>query len=477
MKVHGNLPSQLTSFIGREDTVALARDRLPEVRLVTLVGPGGCGKTRLGLEIARRMTDDRCDGVFFVDLSGLSDPGLVPGAMVRSLGLHQAAGRDPVEVLVAHLRQRDVLILLDNCEHLVEACASLSLALTFSCPKLWILATSRQPLGVTGELLISVEGLQLPGPAHGAGTAWLEGSEAGRLFVERARLARPELTLDEADAKVIAEICERLDGIPLALELAAARTRMMSFHAVAEGLSDRFRLLVSSGRARLSRHQTLLASIEWSCTLLDERERSLLHRLSVFASGFTVGAVEAVCSGGNVARDDVLGLLTALVEKSLVQVEVGSDRFRLHETMHVYAASALESEGATTTLRDRHLAYFCDLAGKMEPVLWGTELLIAMTTLELDLNNLRAAANWGIDSKQFDMAADLIYALGCFFYNLGLRAEGWSLCERLLSQEELDPSRRGRDVVLGRELRGVHGPVGYPAPGVPAHRTRTGRQG
>jgi predicted ATPase/DNA-binding CsgD family transcriptional regulator len=435
-----NLPGQLTSFVGRQNTIVAIGRLLAEDRLVTLVGPGGCGKTRLALEIARKALEVRPDGVFFVDLSGLSDPGLVPNAVVRTIGLQEAVGQDPVEVLTAQLSKRALLVLLDNCEHLLDASALLVEALVRGCPGLWVLATSRQPLGITGEVIAPVEGLELPDRSQRGPRDWLGRSEAGRLFIDRARMARPDFSLDDVSELLVAQICERLDGIALALELAAARARHMSVQAIADGLSDRFRLLVGGGRAGPSRHKTLLASIAWSCALLDKNERSLLHRLSVFASGFTLTAAEQVCSGAHVERDEVLRLLTGLVDKSLVQATVPDDRFRLHETMRAYAASALDEEGATALIRDRHLDYFTELAKAMEPRSWTSELPLAKRALEPDLDNLRAALDWSVESKQLDRNAELIAALGHFFYVLGLRSEALDRCQRLLATE-LDPLR------------------------------------
>jgi len=441
MKVPGNLPGQLTSFVGREATIATVRDRLQADRLVSLVGPGGCGKTRLAIEIGRDVADRRTDGVFFVDLSGISDPGLVPGAVVGTLGLQAAPGRDPVGVLVSRLSERDVLVILDNCEHLVDACASLADAMVRGCPRIWVLATSRERLGVAGEAIVPVGGLDLPDHDQRGGEDWLESSEAGRLFIDRATRARPSFIMPNSDVPAVAEICERLDGIPLALELAAARARLMSVHAIAAGLSDRFHLLVGNGRAVPSRQKTLLASIEWSCALLSEDERALLARLSVFASGFGVAAAEAVCAGGEIERDQVLGLLTSLVDKSLVQADAGADRFGLHETMRAYAGTALEPEGATALFRDRHLAYLTTLAQSMQPMGLTSEIAAALAVLEPDLDNLRAALDWSVQSEQFNACADLLGALWPFFDGLRLWPEAWARCERLLAAE-LDPSRR-----------------------------------
>ena len=437
MKALGNLPGQLTSFVGREATVALVGRRLQADRLVSLVGPGGCGKTRLAIETGRRFADLRSDGVFFVDLSALSDPGLVPGAVLRAVGLRAAPGRGRVGALVSQLSERDVLLLLDNCEHLVDACASLADALVRGCPRLWALATSREPLAVIGEVIVPVGGLELPDRDQRCREEWLENSEAGRLFIDRATRRRPDFVIDDPEA--VAEICERLDGIPLAIELAAARARHLSAHAIAEGLSDRFRLLVGGGRAGPHRQKSLLASIEWSYSLLTEEERTLLRRLSVFASGFTIAAGEAVCAGGQIGHGDVLGLLTSLVDKSLVQADAGADRFRLHETMRAYAGAALEGEVGTATLRDCHLAYFTSLAPDVG--LSTSESIAALAALEPDLDNLRAALDWSVESEQFDAGADLLGALGLLFWVLGLWAEGWARCGRFLAAE-LGPLRR-----------------------------------
>jgi predicted ATPase len=426
VKVQGNLPGHLTTFVGREAAVAMVGDRLKADRLVTLVGPGGCGKTRLAIEVGRVVADCRPDGVFFVDLSGISEPGLVPGAVLGVLGLQAAPGRDPVRVLVTQLSKRDLLIVLDNCEHLIDACALLADALVRGCPRVWALATSREHLGVAGEVIVPVGGLELPDRQQRGREDWLESSEAGRLFLDRATKARPGFILHDPDVPAVAQICERLDGIPLALELAAARAQLMSVHAIAAGLSDRFHLLVGSGRAAPSRQKTLLASIEWSCALLTADEGALLRRLSVFASGFGLAAAEAVCAGGRVADHDVLRLLTSLVNKSLVQADAGADRFRLHETMREYAGAALEAEGGTEAVRDLHLRYFATLTNAIRPKFETRELGAALAVLQPDLDNIRAAFDWGVASSQLDAAAELLGGAGKFFEAVGLWPEGWA---------------------------------------------------
>jgi predicted ATPase/DNA-binding CsgD family transcriptional regulator len=438
----GVLPGQLTRFIGRGSTIELVGSRLAEHRLVSLVGPGGCGKTRLAIEVGRRTTLVPPGSVFFVDLSGLSDPRLVPGTVLRALGLREARGKGPLESLIAQLLKRDLLVLLDNCEHLGDACAALVEALARECPGLRMLATSREHLGVTGEAVVDVGGLELLERAGYRDEEWLLRSEAGKLFVDRARMARADFVAHGDDAVVVAGICERLDGIPLALEMAAARVRLMSVQAIAEGLSDRFSVLTANERARPRRQRSLLASIEWSCGLLGESERCLLYRLSVFASGFTFAAAKAVCAGDEVERDDVIGLLSSLVDKSVVQASPGVDRFRLHETMRAYAATALEAEGGTAAVRDRHLDYFTELANSLEPKTLTSEFALAQDKLKPELDNLSAALRWSLESKQFGTGAALVSSLGSFFYELGLNSEAVAQCEYFLAAE-IDPSFRG----------------------------------
>ena len=436
----GGLPEQLTSFIGRASIVELVSLRLTEHRLVSVVGPGGCGKTRLAIEVGQRTTAVPPESVCFVDLSGLSEPELVPGAVLRALGLVESPRAGPLETLTACLTERELLVILDNCEHLVGACAALAGALGRQCAGVRLLATSRERLGVPGEAVVDLGGLELPRPG-GGNEGWLERSEAGKLFVERARTARVGFAAHGDDAIVVASICERLDGIPLALEMAAARTRLMSVRAIAEGLSDRFRLLTGSGRAGPARQRSLLASIEWSCSLLSKAEQQLLYRLSVFASGFTFRAVEAVCAGGAVERDEVFDLLASLVEKSLVQASPGADRLWLHETMHVYAAAALAAEGATAAVRDRHLDYFAELAKRNEPKTRTSEFASARQELEPELDNLRAALAWSVESKRFGTGAALLSSLAHLLRYLGLDSEAVAHCEPFLAAE-IEPSLR-----------------------------------
>ena len=428
------LPGQLTSFIGRALTVELVGQRVAAHRMVSLVGPGGCGKTRLAIEVAGSAQCAPLGAVCFVDLSGLSDPGLVPEAVRSALGLAEVPGQATLRTLTERLCSQELLVVLDNCEHLRDACAVLADTLLRHCPGVRLLTTSRECLGVPGEVTVGVGGLELPDRSTAASKDWLERSEAGRLFIERARMARDSFALREDDAFAVADICERLDGIPLALELAAARVNVLNVRAIAEGLSDRFGLLAGTRRTGPYRHKTLLASIEWSCGLLKAPERALVYRLSAFASGFTLVAAEAVCSGGEVERDQVFGLVASLVEKSLVQALPEADRFRLHETMRAYGAAALEAEGSTAGLRDRHLGYFTKRAkavGPRGPASDGASSL--RSSLASDLDNVRASLDWAVESKQFDAAAELMGAVGELFFTGFLRSEASARCRELLA--------------------------------------------
>jgi predicted ATPase/DNA-binding CsgD family transcriptional regulator len=433
-----SLPVQLTSFVGRASAIEMVRRRLKEERLVSLVGPGGCGKTRLAIEVARQAMGPQ-DCVVFVDFSGLSDPALVPGAVIRALGLREVPGQDPLETLLSQLSERALLLILDNCEHLIAACAAVAGTLARSCPGARLLATSRERLGVSGEAVVMVGGLELRAEADAHDDGGVVRSEAASLFIDRARLARADFVVDDPDA--LAVICQRLDGIPLALELAAARARLMSLGAIADGLSDRFHFLVTSERFGPARHKTLLASIEWSCDLLGVDERSLLHRLSVFASGFTIAAAKALALATDIEPREVLGLLTSLVDKSLVQALPGTDRFRLHETMRAYALAALEADGISEQVRHRHLGYFTALAKEMAPKTWTSEFPVALAALRPDLDNLRAALDWAMESQQFEAAAELLTSAANFLEFIGIYSEGLARCRRLLDVE-LEPLQR-----------------------------------
>jgi predicted ATPase/class 3 adenylate cyclase len=332
--VPNNLPVQLTTFIGREPEVELVRRLLGETRLLTLTGAGGCGKTRLALQVATEVLEDYLDGLWWVDLAPVAEPALVPSAVAAAVAVRESPAQPLTETLVRQLAAGRALLVLDNCEHQVTACARLADRLLHGCRAVGVVATSREPLGIEGETTWRVPSLRLP-PAGTPTIESLTQSEAVRLFIDRATRVRSNFRVTNDNAPAVAEICQRLDGIPLAIELAAARTRMLTPEQIADGLNDRFHLLTGGTRGALARQRTLEASVDWSHDLLDAPERTVFRRLAVFAGSFTLDAAEAVCAGEGIERQDVLDLLGHLVDRSLVQVETEGPcaRYRLLETV------------------------------------------------------------------------------------------------------------------------------------------------
>jgi predicted ATPase/class 3 adenylate cyclase len=386
-----NLPQQVSSFVGRERELADVRKQLGNARLLTLLGAGGLGKTRLSLQVAAEVLDDYPDGVWFVDLAPLADERLVPQAAASVLGVKEEAGRPVLEALVKYVRDRKLLLILDNCEHLLRACAELSIQLLQSGPDLKILASSREHLHVKGETTYPVSPLSVPDPNAKFTLEALTQCEAVRLFVERARAAQRGFQVTLTNAKAVADICHHLDGIPLALELAAARVRALSVEEIAARLSDRFGLLTRGDRSALPRQQTLRASIDWSYDLLTDHERALLRRLAVFAGGWTVKAAEAVCVGGEIKEVDVLDVLTQLVEKSLVVTEAQGDRYRMLDTVRQYAQERLEVAGEAEQFRTRHLDFYVRFAERAKPELVSSEQAKWLSWLDLERENLLTA--------------------------------------------------------------------------------------
>ena len=318
-----NLPAQLSTFIGRDRELSEVRALAESSRMVTLTGAGGCGKTRLSLQVAAEMLDGAGDGVWLVELAAVSDPDAVPSAISGALGIAPRGGGAALQVLLDALAPQDILIVLDNCEHLIDACAKTADALLRRCPRVHLVATSREPLGITGETIYRVPSLSLPASD---GSVASESSDAVALFVDRARAQGTGLTVDEETLPVIVSVCRRLDGLPLAIELAAARLRSLSLNGLHDRLDQRFRLLTGGSRTALARQQTLRATVDWSHSLLNGAEQMLLRRLSVFAETFDLDAAEAVCGFGDIAAFDVAELLGALVDKSLVVAEPAGRR-------------------------------------------------------------------------------------------------------------------------------------------------------
>jgi predicted ATPase len=394
----GNLPAPLSSFIGRDEAVRALRERLTETRLLTLTGVGGCGKTRLALRVAAEVQEAYCDGAWLVDLAPVRAETDVARAVAEVLGVHEEAGRPLLATLTAALRPRHLLLVLDNCEHLVTACAELAAALLTGCPELRILATSREALGLVGEVAWPVPPLSLPDelPANGRpSVAVVSRSEAVQLFVARAQERQPGFALTAENAGAVVRVVRRLDGLPLALELAAARLGALTVAQVAQRLDDRFRLLTGGSRAALPRQQTLRATLDWSHDLLCEEERAVLRRAAVFAGGWTLEAAEAVCAADAVAPEAVLDLLAGLVAKSLVQATTrsGAARYGLLETVRAYAWEHLKASREAEATARTHAAYYLALAEAAETSPTRSE---QMAGLEREVDNLRAALAWAL---------------------------------------------------------------------------------
>jgi predicted ATPase/class 3 adenylate cyclase len=394
-----NLPAQPSTFIGRDRELAEVRALLESSRLVTLTGAGGCGKTRLSLQVAAEMLDGTGDGVWLVELAAISDPDAVPSAISGALGIAPRPGRAVLETLLDALGPQDILIVLDNCEHLIDACAKIADALVRRCPRVHLVATSREPLGINGETIYRVPSLSLPASGDSAAARSAAGSsDAVALFVDRARAQGAGLTVDAETVPVIVSVCRRLDGLPLAIELAAARLRSLSLNGLHDRLDQRFRLLTGGSRTALPRQQTLWAAVDWSYSLLNGTERSLLRRLSVFAETFDLDAAEAVCGFGDIAVFDVAELLGALVDKSLVVAEPagGALRYRLLETIRQFGAERLAEAGEDEAafVAAAHGQHYLSVAEAAAPHLRGSDQGSWFARLDADYANLRRAGQY-----------------------------------------------------------------------------------
>ncbi len=435
--VSHNLPVQLTNFVGRGAQMTDLEKLLVDNRLVTLTGAGGAGKTRLAVEIAARIAAEFRDSVWYVDLAPITHPGVVPVAVARALGLPDQPGRSTMDTLLRFVRDRQMLVVLDNCEHLLDASAELVVALLGAAPGLTVLATSREPIGVAGEVSWRVPSLSLA-------------DEAIELFIDRARRARPDFTITDDNATTVAEICRRLDGMPLAIELAAARVRALSLAEILEGLHDRFRLLTGGARTAVRRQQTLRASVDWSHALLTEPERVLFRRLAVFLGGFDLDAAQAVAGGGDVERFQVLDLLTLLVDKSLVVADDsgGRTRYRLLETVRQYAAEKLGESGEADAVRSRHRDHYTAMAALLDAPA-GTDHEQRLEQAENEIDNLRAAFGWSRENADAELALALASSLQPLWIARGRIREGLAWFDAALAdldarQLEVAPAVRAR---------------------------------
>jgi predicted ATPase/class 3 adenylate cyclase/DNA-binding CsgD family transcriptional regulator len=420
--VSHNLPVQLTNFVGRGAQMTDLEKLLVDNRLVTLTGAGGAGKTRLAVEIAARIAAEFRDGVWYVDLAPVTHPGVVLVTVARALGLPDQPGRSTMDTLLRFVRDRQMLVVLDNCEHLLDASAELVVALLGAAPGLTVLATSREPIGVAGEVSWRVPSLSLA-------------DEAIELFIDRARHGRPDFRINDDDTTTLAEICRRLDGIPLAIELAAARVRALSLAEILDGLHDRFRLLTGGSRTAVRRQQTLRASVDWSHALLSEPERVVFRRLAVFLGGFDLDAAQAV-AGGDMQRFQVLDLLTLLVDKSLVVADNsrGRTRYRLLETVRQYALEKLGESGEADAVRSRHRDYYTSLAAVLDAPA-GRDYEQRVEQAEIEIDNLRAAFGWSRENADTEQALKLASSLQPLWLARGRIQEGLTWFDAVLTHD------------------------------------------
>ena len=464
----GNLPVPVTSFVGRHAELAAAGNLLRGSRLVTLTGPGGTGKTRLAIELARALLESFPDGAWLVELEAVTDPAAVPGALAAALGVGESSPLGPagqprsplMDRVTGYLRGRELLVVLDNCEHLIEACAQAARQVLGSAPRVRFLATSRERLGVAGEALLAVPPLGVPRPAESA-AGQIARSEAVQLFADRATAVQRAFVLDDVTAPAVARICRRLDGIPLAIELAAARVSILPPPQLAARLEDRFDLLTSGNRGVLPRHQTLRAAIDWSYRLLAAPERELLRQLSVFAGGFSLEAAEEVCAAAGTGQAGVLDSLSRLVDQSLVVSEDrGQARFRLLETLRRYAGERLDESGAAAKLGHRHAQYFLQVAERAEPMLRGPGQATWLRALAADRDNLGAAMDWAF-RRDPDMAVRFANALA-YYWLIGRHhsAVRQRLAEAVEQARGAAPASRARLLTWAAMLANLEGKPG-----------------
>ncbi|MGH8973756.1 MAG: helix-turn-helix transcriptional regulator [Acidimicrobiia bacterium] len=432
-RVANNLPAELTTFIGREDELAHIERLLASVRLLTLTGAGGCGKTRLAAHAAAAAAESYPAGVWWVELASLGPGSAVSTAVLSAIGLREQPSRSAVDQLADQFGTGRALVVADNCEHLLDPVVALVEPLLSRSPGLTVLATSREPLGIAGETTWRVPPLALPAPSSPATPDALTAYDAVALFVERARQARPNFVVSNDNAPAVAEICSRLDGIPLAIELAAARVRVLSPDEIRAGLDDRFRLLTGGSKSSRARQQTLAASVEWSHDLLGEAERTMLRRLSVFAGGFTLDAAEVVCSGDGIESLQVLDLLTSLVDKSLVVADDDRwvTRYRTLETIRQFALARLEASGGAEVTRARHLALQLQLAAEADLRFLSDDEFTARQAPDHD--NLRGALEWALATDDIDAAVTLLVGLANLWLSRGLLREALVWFDRVLS--------------------------------------------
>lgn len=432
-----NLPSLASSFLGREQELQKAKGLLASTRLLTITGAGGCGKTRLALQLAADSLDSFRDGVWYVELAALDDPALLNHAVASVLEVAEQPDKALIENVCRHLSQKQTLVVFDNCEHLLDECAATAASILKSCPEVQLLCTSRETLGIFGESTFRVPSMSVPPVQEDISVDEIQSYESVCLFLTRAKSANHNFVLRPESVRAVGEICRRLDGIPLAIELAASKTTALTPDQILTRLNHRFQILTGGDRSALPRQRTLRATIDWSFDLLSETQKALLTRLAVFSGGWTLAAVEAVCSNSGTAEAAIIEDLLYLVEKSLVQVQDPDSsiaRYRLLETVREYASERLVASADSGEIRRKHYMYYLDIARLAEPGLNGEQQVVWLEVLSNDLENFRSALHWSIESAVGEGSYVLCGALCRFFYFRGFYSEGRRLARLALAQ-------------------------------------------
>lgn len=465
---HHNLPAPITSFIGREKEVQKVKECLSGARLVTLVGVGGIGKTRLSLRVAEEIIDDYPDGVYFIELASLQDPALIEQTMAMVLGLHIENGLTVAGILHSFLRQKQLFLILDNCEHLVVRTAQVIQEVLHVAPNVKVMATTREALGLLGEVVFQVPSMNISGLKDILPFDEFLQHDAVKLFIDRAKAVMPALTILPTDTFSITQICNHLDGIPLAIEMAAARVNILSVDQIASRLGSRFNLLTSGNRMALPRQQTLKASIEWSYELLSSSEKKMLRQLSVFTSGWSLDSVVAICNDAADSEIGILDLLAGLINKSLVKTDIDFGevrRYSMLETIRLYAHEQLENAGELASMRNQHLAFFTSLAESLFTQLFSPTYVNALKQYNIEMGNLRAALRWSLEaceSAAFLYGVRLISSMIWYFINNGFGVEGYQWVNKfevaLLTQGVIDDETRIRIHFMDSVLKEVFVP-------------------
>jgi predicted ATPase/class 3 adenylate cyclase/Tfp pilus assembly protein PilF len=427
-----NLPVQLTSFIGRKNEIEKVKELLKNTHLLTLTGPGGAGKTRLSLQVGADVIDDFANGVWFVELAPIIDAVLLPQEISKELGIKEETKKTLEETLTSYLKDKEILLILDNCEHLIETCAGLTEQLLKACPKLKILATSREPMKCSGEQTHSILSLEIPDPKGEISPEQLVQYESVRLFIERALTVNRNFRVNNENAPALAEICRQLDGIPLAIELAAARIKVLTVEKIYDRLSNRFSLLTGGKRTAMPRQKTLKALIDWSYDLLTEQEKILWSRLSVFNDGWILESAEEICSDDKLKDDEIFDLLSLLVEKSIIIFDDENERYSILETLKHYGEERLNETNESNKIFSRYLFYFMKLSESAEPKLTGAEAQLWLDRLEEEHGNLQSAIEWSLNHEHQEEGMRLAGALGSFWDIRGYFSIGRRLLESML---------------------------------------------